>query len=161
MTPPLPGGYSNAMLQRLFLLFVLLLALTSPVAAVPRRIVSLSPATTEMLFTLGLGQSVVGDTVYCDYPPAARKIDKIGDVNTSYEKVLALRPDLIVADAVANARAVARLQQLGQPVLAVRPTSLAGVETSLRQIGARTGTQAQATQVVAQMERKFSRRQRL
>ena len=107
-----------------------------------------------MLFALGLGKSVVGDTVYCNYPLAALKVAKIGDVNTSYEKVLALRPDLIVADAVANSRAVTRLKQLRQPVLAVRPTSLSGVEDSLRQIGARTGTGSQAALVVAGMERK-------
>ena len=107
-----------------------------------------------MLFALGLGKSVVGDTVYCDYPPAAKLIAKVGDVNTSYEKVLALRPDLIVADGVANARAVVRLTALRQPVLAVSPTSLAAVETSLRQIGARTGTSKQANAVVGQMEHK-------
>ena len=107
-----------------------------------------------MLFALGLGKYVVGDTTYCDYPPAAKAIAKVGDVNTSYEKVLALRPDLIVADSTANARAVARLTALRQPVLTVTPTSLSAVETSLRQIGARTGTAKQANAVVAQMEHK-------
>ena len=90
-------------------------------------------------FALGLGKYVVGDTTYCDYPTAAKAIAKVGDVNTSYEKVLALHPTLIVADSTANARAVARLTTLHQPVLAVTPTSLLAVETSLRQIGARTG----------------------
>ena len=108
-----------------------------------------------MLYALGLGRFVVGDTVYCDYPPAARAVAKIGDVNTSYEKVLALRPDLIVGDAVANSRAIFRLKQLRQPVFAVRPTSLMGVEDSLRQIGARTGTEVQALRVIAGMERKI------
>ena len=138
----------------LFLLGLLLCLAPAARAAPPQRIVSLSPGTTEMLFALGLGRSVVGDTVYCDYPPAAKTIPKIGDVNTSYEKVLALHPDLIVADAVANGRAVARLRQLRQPILAVSPTSLAAVEISLRQIGARVGTGHQAEAVIAQMERK-------
>ena len=143
------------MFRRLFCFLGLLLCFAQTThAATPRRIVSLSPGTTEMLFALGLGRSVVGDTVYCDYPPAARAITKVGDVNTNYEKVLALRPDLIVADAVANGRAVARLTQLRQPVLAVSPTSLPAVETSLRLIGARTGTGRQAEAVVAQMEHK-------
>jgi len=107
-----------------------------------------------MLFALGLGGEVVGDTVYCNYPPAAQKIAKIGDVNTSYEKVLALRPDLIVADAVANSRAVQRLKQLRQPILSLRSTSLAGVERSLTLLGLRTGTGGRAGQVVGEMERK-------
>lgn len=143
------------MLRRLFLALCFLFCFVpAALAATPTRIVSLSPGTTEMLFALGLGKYVVGDTIYCDYPPAARSIAKVGDVNTSYEKVLALRPDLIVADSVANARAVARLSALHQPVLAVAPTSLSAVETSLRQIGARTGTSAQADAVVGQMEHK-------
>ena len=143
------------MTRRLLCLLGLLLCLVPAApAAPPQRIVSLSPGTTEMVFALGLGRAVVGDTVYCDYPPAAKAIAKVGDVNTSYEKVLALHPDLIVADAVANSRAVARLTQLHQPILAVSPTSLAAVETSLRQIGARTGTTPQAQTVIAQMERK-------
>lgn len=150
------------MTRRLLCLLGLLLCFASTThAAPPRRIVSLSPGTTEMLFALGLGRSVVGDTVYCDYPPAAKAITKVGDVNTSYEKVLALRPDLIVADAVANNRAVARLTQLHQPILAVRPTSLLAVETSLRQIGAKTGTAQQAEGVIAQMERKAYQASRL
>ena len=150
------------MTRRLLCLLGLLLCFASTThAAPPRRIVSLSPGTTEMLFALGLGRSVVGDTVYCDYPPAAKAITKVGDVNTSYEKVLALRPDLIVADAVANNWAVARLTQLHQPILAVRPTSLLAVETSLRQIGAKTGTARQAEGVIAQMERKAYQASRL
>ena len=142
------------MTRRFFCIVCLLLCLAPAHAAPPQRIVSLSPGTTEMLFALGLGKFMVGDTVYCDYPPAAKAIAKIGDVNTSYEKVLALHPDLIVADAVANGRAVARLTQLHQTVLAVSPTSLAAVETSLRQIGRRTGTGKQAEAVIGEMERK-------
>ena len=143
------------MLRRLLIAACLLLCvLTCAQAAPPKRIVSLSPGTTEMLYALGLGKSVVGDTVYCDYPPAAKTIAKIGDVNTSYEKVLALQPDLVVADGTANARAVARLLALHLPVLAVSPTSLTAVETSLRQIGARTGTAKQANAIVSQMEHK-------
>ena len=147
------------MIRRFLFLACFLLCLPPVVSAAPphsapKRIVSLSPGTTEMLFALGLGKYVVGDTTYCDYPPAAKTIAKVGDVNTSYEKVLALHPTLVVADRTANARAVARLTALRQPVLAVAPTSLSGVETSLRQIGARTGTTHQANVVVALMEHK-------
>lgn len=147
-------GYSTGMLRQIALACLLLCFASYASAATPTRIVSLSPGTTEMLFALGLGKFVVGDTVYCDYPPAAKRVAKVGDVNTSYEKVLALRPDLVVADSTANARAITRLQALHLPVLAVSPTSLAAVETSLRQIGARTGKSLQADAVVTQMEHK-------
>lgn len=123
-------------------------------SAPPRRIVSLSPGTTEMLFALGLGTSVVGDTNYCNYPPAAKKIAKIGDVTTSDERVLALAPDLIVADKVANRAAVARLGGRGKTLFAVGPITFTGVEQSLRDLGRLTGTARQANSVVAGMERK-------
>ena len=114
------------MFRRFLPIVFFLLCFASCVSAAPpsQRIVSLSPGTTEMLFALGLGKYLVGDTTYCDYPPAAYAIAKVGDVYTSYDKVLALRPTLIVADSTANARAVARLSALRQPVLAVAPTSL-------------------------------------
>ncbi len=164
LTPFPPRGYSTPMYYvsvcRRFFCLLALVSLTLPLGAAPakptfpKRIVSLSPGTTEMLFALGLGARVVGDTTYCDYPPAAKAIAKVGDVSTSDEKVLALHPDLVVADGVANAQAVARLTRLHLPVLAVTPTSLSGMEDSLRQIGARTGTGARAKVVVGQMEQK-------
>lgn len=123
-------------------------------SAPPRRIVSLSPGTTEMLFALGLGTSVVGDTNYCNFPPAAKKIAKIGDVTTSDERVLALTPDLIVADKIANRAAVGRLAGRGKTLFAVGPITLTGVEQSLRDLGKLTGTARQANGVVAGMERK-------
>ncbi len=120
-------------------------------AVPPHRIVSLAPGTTEMLFALGLGKSVVGDTTYCDYPPAARTLPKIGDVTVNYEKVVALRPDLIVASD-ANTTAAARLRQLHLPVFAIVPVSYRTVEQSLRSLGQLTGTMPRAKVVVAQME---------
>jgi iron complex transport system substrate-binding protein len=63
----------------------------------PKRIISLSPSTTEILFALGLGDNVVGVTSYCDYPEEAKKKPKIGGMsNPSAEAVLSLRPDLVV-----------------------------------------------------------------
>lgn len=132
---------------------------TLTLAAPPRRIVSLAPGTTEMLFALGLGKSIVGDTTYCDYPPAARQIAKIGDMRVNYEKVIALRPDLVVA-ADANNATIPRLRQLGLPVFVIAPTSYAAVELSLHDLGQLTQTDAQARQAVARMQaaRAFARR---
>ncbi|BDI34335.1 ABC transporter substrate-binding protein [Capsulimonas corticalis] len=131
-------------------------AKTAPALAAPapKRIISLSPGVTEMLFALGLGGKVVGDTMYCDYPEAAKKITKIGDVRPNYEKIVSLKPDLIVVDEVAEKSAVLRLRQLRQPVFVVHPDSFAAVERSLIVIGDATGRAAQAKAVVAGMESK-------
>ena len=65
--------------------------------AAPQRIVSLSPALTEVLFALGVGVRVVGVTEYCTYPPEAKTRPKVGGyANPSVEAVLALKPDLVV-----------------------------------------------------------------
>ena len=62
-----------------------------------RRIVSLAPSVTETLFALGAGDAVVGISTYCDYPPAATRIDRIGTFLTpNIEAILAKRPDLVI-----------------------------------------------------------------
>ena len=62
-----------------------------------RRVVSLIPATTELLFAIGAGSSLVGRTSYCDYPPAAKAVPDLGDgIRPSIEAVLGQRPDLVV-----------------------------------------------------------------
>ena len=67
---------------------------TLRLTAVPRRIVSLAPGATEMLFAIGVGDRVVGTSRYSDEPAAARTVPRIGDVaGLDLEKILALRPD--------------------------------------------------------------------
>ncbi|MCX6362355.1 MAG: helical backbone metal receptor [Armatimonadetes bacterium] len=125
-------------------------------AAPPRRIVSLIPANTEIAFALGLGKCVVGVTTYCDYPPEARSVTKIGDLNTSIEKVLALRPDLILASDSGNRSALERLERLAQraraPIFAVDPQNIDGLLRDIRSIGALTGATPAADGVVKRME---------
>src|SRR5690606_11529387 len=83
-----------------------------------RRIVSLAPHATEMLFAVDAGDRIVGAAAYSDYPPAARTIPRVGgSAGVDLERIVALRPDLIVAWASGTpARAVARLRDLGFPV---------------------------------------------
>jgi len=66
---------------------------------VPRRIVSLAPSNTEILYALGLGDKLVGDTQYCDYPADALNKEKVGGYSDiDVEKVISLQPDLILAE---------------------------------------------------------------
>lgn len=128
---------------------------------VPNRIVSIIPASTEILYALGLGNKVVADTVNCDYPPAAKTKPHIGDMNINIEAVVALRPDLVVGDSVWNARDVARLRQLGLNVYAPHPTSIEDVESELHDLGRITGTSRQADRVVGEMQAKVMLARRL
>ncbi|MCI0417157.1 ABC transporter substrate-binding protein [bacterium] len=86
---------------RIFARVVSLIALLLCVAtasAEPKRIVSIAPSFTEILYALGAGPQIVGTTLYCDYPAEATKTEKIGDVlNPNVEKIISLKPDIVFA----------------------------------------------------------------
>jgi iron complex transport system substrate-binding protein len=92
----------------------------------PARIISLSPANTEILFAVGAGDRVVGVTTYCNYPPEAASREKVGGFSAetmSLEKILSLKPDLVVSDGAIHRRLVASLEALGLTVYAKEPVS--------------------------------------
>jgi iron complex transport system substrate-binding protein len=86
-------------------------------AAAPRRIVSMAPNITEILFALGLGGRVAGVTRFCDWPEAARTLPKIGGlVDPNVEIIRSLDPDLVIAFRGNPLRLVERVRKLGLPV---------------------------------------------
>jgi iron complex transport system substrate-binding protein len=93
------------------------------------RVVSLIPATTELLFAIGAGPSVVGRTQWCDHPPAARRVTDLGPgINPNLEAVLSVRPDLVILyNSAQHAAVAARLRQLGIPALRLNTDALADV----------------------------------
>ena len=117
---------------------------TLRLAAPARRVVSLNPATTELLFALGAGDRVVGRTDACDYPGAARAVPSVGGgFPPMLEPVLARRPDLVVLYRMtANEPVAARLRELGIPVLRLRTDRLADVARAARALGVVTGRRA-------------------
>ncbi len=113
-----------------------------------RRIVSLSPHITELLFAAGAGSSIVGVSAYSNYPPNAETLPRISDGGSlDMEAVLALQPDLVVAWQSGNPdRQVRRLQSLGMTVFLSEPRRLEDIAVTLRKLGelAATGTAAGA-----------------
>lgn len=102
---------------------------TAPGAAAspPSRIVSLTPALTEILFALDLGDRVVGVTQFCDYPPEAKTRPKVGGYsNPSVEAVLALKPDLVVVSPGPGNRDAARAIERAGTRIAVVPAETLG-----------------------------------
>jgi iron complex transport system substrate-binding protein len=116
-----------------------------------RRVVSLIPATTELLFAIGAGSSLVGRTSYCDYPLAAKAVPDLGDgIKPSIEAVLAQRPDLVTLyNSGQNAAVAGRLRELGIPTLRVNTDALRDVDRVARVLGALTGRQHGADSVAA------------
>ena len=86
----------------------------------PNRIISLAPSVTETLYALGVGDRLVGDTDYCDYPLEAQKKPKVGGViNPNLEQIAALHPDLVVMSKEGNLLETVRaLDSLGIPTYA-------------------------------------------
>lgn len=129
----------------------------------PRRIVSVSPANTEILFTLGLGAEgrIVGITNWCDYPPEVRFIEKIGDLYPlNLEKIISLRPDLIVASDINGKEGVDRLAELGMTVAAVNPTTIRSSLEAIELIGRLTGKTPQAEELVKRIQQGIARIER-
>jgi iron complex transport system substrate-binding protein len=113
----------------------------------PRRIVSLAPSVTEVLFEAGLGPRVVGVTSYCRFPRGVLALPKVGGYLTpSYEALVALHPDLIVT-LPEHEDLEPKLRALGFPILRVDHRSLAGIVRSVEQVGERCGASAEANRV--------------
>ena len=116
-----------------------------------RRVVSLIPAATELLFAIGAGSTAVGRTQYCDYPPAAQAVANLGDgIKPSIEAVLAQRPDLVVLyNSGQNAAVAGRMQELGIPHLRINTDALSDVPRVSRMLGLLTGHSRGADSVIA------------
>jgi iron complex transport system substrate-binding protein len=114
-------------------------------AAPARRIVSLTPHITELLFAAGAGDRMVGTAQYSDYPPAARSLPRVGGHALDLEAIVALKPDLVLGWKSGNAAAsVARLRALGLTVHLSEPGRIEDIAGELERIGLLAGTGAAA-----------------
>jgi iron complex transport system substrate-binding protein len=106
-----------------------------------RRVISLAPHITELIYSLGAEKQIVGTVKYSDYPPEASTLPRIGDAfSLNIESVLALKPDLIIAwHTGGNNRPIERLRSLGLPVYTNEAKSLAGIGEAIIDIAALLG----------------------
>ena len=125
----------------------------------PRRIVSLVPSVTAILFDLGLADRIVGVTRYSDYPPAARRKPHVGSyVAPSIEAIVAARPDLVIAGAdVDSPVLVDRLSALHIPVYVVYPRTLDDTISMLARLGVVTGVPAAGARLSVSLKRTVAR----
>jgi iron complex transport system substrate-binding protein len=115
------------------------------------RIVSLAPSVTETLFAIGIGQEVVGVSQYCDYPPQARRLPKIGSFLTpNVEAIIALRPTVVIGlGTSSDLREIRALQAMGIATLMVKDNSVAAIERSIQNIGETVGETEAARSLVS------------
>jgi iron complex transport system substrate-binding protein len=124
----------------------------------PTRIVSLAPGATEMLFAAGAGNHVIATVEYSDEPAAAKKVPRIGDVvSIDMEKLVALRPDLVVVwPGGGNPAQIEEIGRLGIPLYRQQVNSLADLAGSLRRLGALAGTGAVAEREARSVEARLA-----
>ena len=124
-----------------------------------RRIISLSPHITELLFSAAAGQYIVGTVNYSDYPPAANKIPRVGSYNRiNIEAIIALKPDLIVAWQSGNPQhVVEKLKQLGFAVFVNEPKKLIDLPGVVKRLSILTNTQHQADKAIQAYLLKYQR----
>jgi iron complex transport system substrate-binding protein len=123
-----------------------------------RRIISLAPHVTELLFAAGAGDRIVGTIRYSDYPPAALAIPRIGDsFIIDSERALALKPDLMIVWLNGNPEGqLDKLRRLGIPIFSSEPRTLAAIASTIRRFGALAGTDAVAESAARAFEAKVA-----
>jgi iron complex transport system substrate-binding protein len=124
-----------------------------------KRIVSLAPHATELLFAAGAGARVVGVSAFSDYPQAARNLPLLsGGVRMDIERILALRPNLAVGWQSGNARAdLEKLAAFGIPVFFAEPQRLDAVPDTLIRLGRLAGSDVAAQATAARYRKELSR----
>ncbi|SEM90719.1 ABC transporter substrate-binding protein [Lihuaxuella thermophila] len=119
----------------------------------PQRIVSLIPSNTEIAYALNLGKQMVGVTANDDYPAEAKKLPKVGDWKINVEKVVELKPDLVLANTANGKETIDQLKKLGLKVLVLDAQSIRDVYKSIDLVGDATNRAWEADQLVARMEK--------
>lgn len=145
-------------LLRIVISCLVALVAVTPAHAEPKRIVSLAPHITELLYAIGAGQQLVATVEYSDYPEAANKLPKVGDVfQLDWEGLLSIHPDLVIGWQGGTPQHVLdRIESLGLPLVTVKVGKLDSVASQLRQLGTLTGRTGQAEAAAKDFLRKLS-----
>jgi ABC-type Fe3+-hydroxamate transport system substrate-binding protein len=120
-------------------------------------VVSLVPSITEIVYALGQEGQLTGNTTFCDYPEAARRVYKVGDFsNPSVERILRLKPKFVFATLPEQQATVEKLGRMGVKVIISRPTGLDSLSQEIRSIGAALGASAQADSLVSTLKMRLA-----
>jgi iron complex transport system substrate-binding protein len=120
------------------------------------RIVSLAPNLTEIVYAVGAGDRLVGDTEYCDYPAEANSVAKIGDtMHPSVERIIALKPQIVLVSTASQLEAFTKqLDQQQTAVYVTNPESLDDIFRSIQTLGDLFGEHDRATKLVADLRQR-------
>ena len=153
--------FVGAVLLILLILFALQASRRAPssqsVSREDVRIVSLAPNLTEILFELGVGEQVVGVTKYFSDSSQGQQKEEIGDFfNPNLEKIVSLKPTLVIAEHWPSSRTVPRLKEFGLPVLeTISPTSLEEIYQIIREVGKVVDRSQPAEALIQSMQKRL------
>ncbi len=117
------------------------------------RVVSLAPNLTEIIYAVGAGDRLVGNTTFCDYPAEAKSVAKVGDtMQPNIESIIALRPQLVLVSTASQLEAFTRqMSQQNIPIYVTDPKDFEGVLRTIQSLGGLFGNHDKATQVVSDL----------
>lgn len=135
-----------------------MLPTSSAFAEPPKRIISLAPNITEILFALSLDDRIAGVTSFCDFPAEAKKKPKVGGIsNPSLEAVVSLRPDLVIMTTDGNPKVFEeRLRSFDIKTHVFRARRLSELSQGIRDLGARLGAEEKAAVLSGKIESSLS-----
>jgi iron complex transport system substrate-binding protein len=146
-------------MKKIFIIITLILGISHVASAAepaspPKRVVSLAPSMTEILYALGLGDNIVGVTTFCDYPEEAKKKPKIGGMsNPSLEAVISLKPDMVVLTTDGNPKEFEeRLVSLKINTFVFQARRLSELPLGIREMGAALGVKERAGKLAQEIE---------
>lgn len=125
----------------------------------PKRIISLAPNITEILFDLGLDEEIVGVSIHCNFPEKAKTRVRVGSyISLDFERIISLKPDLIIATGAGNTREmVERLEKLSFQTYVIYPKNLDGILLSIDHIGQVVDRKKEATAIINDITRRRGR----
>jgi ABC-type Fe3+-hydroxamate transport system substrate-binding protein len=122
----------------------------------PQRIISLAPSVTEILFAIGVGERVVGISDYCNYPPEVTRVERVGGfADPDLEKIVTLKPDLVVAFGPIQIPVVHELEERGVRVFWTYPRTMEEILSSFERMGELTGAPAAGKQLREAVEKQI------
>ena len=126
-------------------------------AKYPKRIVSLAPSITEILFALGLNEEIVGVTEFCDYPPQALEKPKVGYSQPNLESIVALQPDLLLAPkSFIRVDLLQKIEQLKIPAFVLEPHTVEEIMAHIQTLGRMVGRSQEGNRQTAELRKEVS-----
>lgn len=124
----------------------------------PQRIISMAPSMTELLYSLGLGDRVVGVTTFADYPEEAKNNEKIGSVSDpNVEKIVALKADLVLTTSITKMEYYERLKELNIKVAGFQPTNIEETIEVMNKVGKLAGEEYLAKELTKKMSEQLKK----